>query len=691
MAQIAVDNTLEGQLANEYHEAKEALRPLEQGFNEKESILVSKLADTMTPGFKSRVTDSKLSTIILERAARVMAQVPTGKVQALTKADAGKSALMNLFLTRYIIPNSNAQFDHLTKLRLWDLYSMVYGVMPVLYDYSITDTYIGPDFWIIPIRDWLPQPGKLSIQDSDHCFVRTRVSVSWLEGLNRDTWDGEVLDYVIREAKKGGKSKTEQDQRQRSVVENMREESVPGGKGEAAQVELLTKYEAGEDGHWTSFFPDYDNRVGRDIENPHQNGKIPIRLKHCFPLIDSIYGLGDFERGKTLQFAMDSLINLYMDGVKMSIFPPTLLQEGGYIASTIKYQPGAKWVIKGPNAVDQLKISPQGLSTFQNTYGFLTSALQSQNGTSDTQVGSADSADSQFGRTPQALKMLAQRESTRDNWDRFMMEKAVEGLYEEMINLVSTNQEKPVDLHIFEAEIEQLKQAGLTDVMEVFESGKAAKITMSKRGKHGIGGCEYKYILDASTTMQKDQEAEHQTLNEIIQAITAAPQLLQVIQQYGKNLDVGELFKRYIISSGVTDWEKIITDQQQGTMSEGQMDQEQPQGPDINQVMQQLSGGQPEPEAPMDPKSDPQFAFMMQHFNELPEDTKHQIIQGFGIPTSGMPTTTAMGHLQQAGGQPGEEPAPEQPTDLSSVFNSEDPRVRALAEELAAHAGGGRG
>lgn len=578
----ATEKDVQHVLSTQYREAFDAQTPLLQSWDDKESMLISKLNDSSSPNFKSRVTDSRLSTIVFDRAGRVMSQLPTGSVHALTKADLGKSALMNLVLTKYIQPNANAQFNHLTKMRMWDLYSLVYGVQPMLYDYSVTNSYIGPESWLVPIRNWFPQPGKLSIEDSDYTFIENMVSVSWLQDRKGGSWDQENLQFVIDQAKKGGKSKTSLEFRKRSMTERQREWNTPGGKGPAAQVRLVTKYEAGPDGHWLTFCPDFDNKVVRDIENPHKNGRIPVVLKHCFPLIDSIYGLGDFERGKTLQFAMDSLINLYLDGVKMSIFPPLEINAEQVIASSIKYQPGAKWMVKSPDAVKHFEGNPQGMQTFNSTYQFLVGAMQAQNGTTDTSVSKADEGDPTLGKTPQALAMMKERESARDSWDRYMMETSLKNLYERMINLVSTNQEKPINLHIFDAEIKDLQRAGLEDVMEVFDSGKAGRISITKNGgkgkngKYGLGGCEYCYQIEIGSTMESDQLAEHQNLKELLELYMKDPMLAYQLQQDGKKFNLGNTFERYVQTSGVPDVDLIISsiDQKTAEASAGQQQQQ---------------------------------------------------------------------------------------------------------------------
>lgn len=572
------------QICDEYATDKTAIQNIVDTFDEKESMLISKVEDSMS--FKSKVTDSRLSTIIWERAGRVMGQLPTGMVKALSIKDKGKSTLMDIILQRYIQPNANAQFSHLTKLRMWDLYSMVYGVMPMMYDYRIDDDYVGPDSWLIPIRNWIPQKGKLTMQDSDYCHVENYVSVRWLQtklkAKNGD-WEKTALKYIIESAKEG--SRMQKESRDESYVENDREQSKQGSKGKASQVKIVTRYEAGEDGRWVMFCPDYDNKIIRDIVNPHKNGKIPIVLKYCFPLVDSIYGLGDFERGKTLQYAMDSLINLYLDGVKMSVFPPTIMNPNGIVASSVRYSPGARWLENIPNSIRPYNTNPQGLSTFQSTYQFLIGSILNQNGTTDTAASASSTSDPGFGKTPEALKQLQARENTRDNWDRFMMEQSIEELYDGFVNLVSQKQPKPINLALFDEEITLIKDI-YPDVEEILtesDSGAYAELTVSKKE---IGDTTYKYYIDASSTNRKDDAAQSEALSNLLLIVSKIPGLSQELAKNGLKYNVGEHIKRIFATSGVEGYDKIVVGMTQEDMMKAEMES---QG-NMNQPQQTVGG-----------------------------------------------------------------------------------------------------
>ena len=634
----------------EFKEDYNAQQLMHEGWDEKENLLISKLGDSVSAQFNSKVTDGRLSTIVIERAARVMAQLPTGVIRALTKKNRGLGQLMSLFLTRYVQPNDNAQFKHLTKLRMVDLLSQVYGVIPVLYDLSVTDKYMGPSCHILPIRNWYPQQGKFSVDDSDHNHVETFVSNSWLKSQKgKGSWSDAVLDYVIKQVdENGGTSPAERDQNQTSVVERDRQPTTSGGKGDAGQIRLVTRYENGSDGHWKTFFPDYDNIMGRDAKS--KDGFIPIVTKHHIPLIDSIYGLGAFERGKSLQYAMDSLVAMYFAGVQMSIFPPRIIQKDGVVKTSLNYAPGATWIETVKDSIRNYTVSPDGLQSFQSTYGWLTGSLLNQNGTTDTTTTAESSSDPSAGKTPQALKLQAARESAADAWDRAMMEDFLGTMYERMINLAPLTP-KPFTFHIFDEEIQGIRDSGLKDVMDVFDTEKEAKVTLTKEA---MRQASFKFIIDAGTTMQQDQESEHAVYDELLNKFASTPQLIPAIEADGYKVHLGELARQYVITGGAKDPEKIISKIEEAKASAAGAPGQPalppgqaglpapgtpagPSGADMAQILSGQPTQAPAPVAPPDPSKDPDHQFIMANFNRFPAATQRALIAAAtGNPAVGM-------------------------------------------------------
>ncbi len=557
-------------------------------WDEKEAMLLGRPKTRQAKSAKSQVYDPRAATIVMERSARVMAQMPTGKVQAYSEDDKGKNILMNSILNNYVIPNGNTQFDQITKLRLLDMYSLAYGSFGVIVDWHVSESYVGPDISLIPMRSLFLEAGCTNDQTANFVFVSSEQTLGWLK-KQRGQWNADNIAHIAAKIGSGaGIQAKKSSPNNSSFVERQNIENInaKNGKGQYANVLLVTRYERNR---WVTFAPDYDYIILRDIPSPHCDGELPVVMKHAFPLLDRPYGLGEFERGKTLQYAINSLINLYLDGVKMAIYPPLLLDPNKIVASSIKYQPAAKW-LGTKDSIQPFNISPQGAQTFQSTYSFLIAALLNQAGTTDTSTTAQ--TDPGMGRTPDAIKFLSARESSRDNWDRFQMEKTTERIFTKYANLIANKQEQPIRVEMFNTEIEKIAKIfpDVKDFTKIYSSGDFGHMTVTrdmlvdkkndsdiykaqakekqiaqkenrkvrKVTKYKV--CKYRYTADAGSTMKYDEAKEKQALSEILKLLIKNPNIIEQIKSSGKNIDWGELLKRWFISSGANDWDKILTD-----------------------------------------------------------------------------------------------------------------------------------
>lgn len=621
------------QLLTERQASVDAQKTVQSAWSDRERMLINRPADSYTQKTgKSQVTDAHISTLAFERQARVGAQLPTGVIYSLESKDEKSSLLMNLVLNKYILPNANSQMDALTKLRMSGVYASVYGACPILYDYRVDDEYIGPDFWIIQPRNFFPQPGKNSIRDCDWVMISEIRSMAFFDSIlkrNKTSWNKDAINKLKQLTKDGATPSRDIDSSKKSAIENVRNSGRPfAGKGGTARIELVTKYEKGVNGHWITFAPDFKEAGElRNISNPHKSGRIPVVMRQCFPLVESIWGLGDFERGMTLQKAKDSLINLYLDGVKLAIFRPLKINPTQATMSTIKMEAGARWLMQDPNAVMPYDSGgAEALNNFQGTYEFLTSALLNQFGSNSQQVSKTDSGNPSLGKTPEAIKAQNDREDSRDNWDRFQLEKTIEDLLEGMINLLAENQEKPINFHIFDSDAEQVTNRFGTKAADgsvkppdfITPLGRSAKVTLAKSLLKG----SYRFIVDASSTMREQEDAQNESLVQIMNLYIANPQVYdQLLQRDGYQFKFGSALKTYIYNSGVNDPESIITklagqsNPNAQPAAPSQPPQMQPaqihpsqlqsiQDPQIRQMAQQLfgQGQQPAPQQPMMPQ-----------------------------------------------------------------------------------------
>lgn len=554
------------EVQDHYQSSDSYLSTLRDDWDDLEAMLIVRLTDSLTNTTNNKIFDPILSSIVYERAARVMAQNPKGKAYAQSSDDVGKNMLMNLLL-KYYYKNATEQDSMLVKLRLWDLYSLVYGSMFALVPWRVNQqkSYIGPELNILPIRDCFPQPTKSSVPDMDWFTVRNVVSIDWLKQQDPDVWDMEeieALDEELRNAEDGGDTEGQSLESKQSYVERT---FFPSTFSDVAypQVEMLTEYRKDK---WITWTPQrIDSKtsqprvlrvVGNEDKPAYPDYKLPIVGKHAFPLIDSPIGFGEFARGKSLQMGINSLWNLYMQGVKYSIFPPLHINPENVVPSSIKWGAGEFWFMDHPNKdIQPMQIRPNGIETFHSTYGALKSAIESQAGTSSVRE-SADTKSS-LGKTPQAIAFIARKEDARDEWDRVMMEQAIEKVYERWISLTVENMEEEVHLRLFEDEIQDIEETH-PDVVELYKSGKRGE---AKIKKNDIDAA-YDFILETGSTVKPDLEAEQKNITSVLKAVLENPAIIESLQAEGKSINIPELFKRWLQAGGIKDYDKIVVEKE---------------------------------------------------------------------------------------------------------------------------------
>lgn len=576
---MAKENTA---LIDDYQASLGAMETTHNSLEEKEKILLSQpLGKVSKEETKTKISDPTLLSAVIKQNNSVMAQMPSGKITALTKQNRGKSLFMDLIFHNHVIPHATSQYDVFTKLWLLSFYRKVYGSMPALVDFVHGGGYgkgnAGPDFTILPIRSVIPQVGKYTESDCDYLYVRSRVSKTWLESRSKDdNWKN--INKVL-ETK--GDFSTEF--KNTSYVEQKTESGV----GHRDEYEIITRYEPDK---WTTFHATTQEKL-REIDNPQKNNQIPVVMCHSYPLLDRFIGLGDFERGKDLYTAVGSLISLYLDGAKVGIFPSLKIDPAAIENwSEIKQHgigPGQIWLMKSQmfDKLEQMSVKPD-LNTFQSTYQFLKAAIMTVTNTSDTTINSA--TDPGFGKTPQALKMQAFTQGMQTQFDRRMLELSTEKIFDRMIDLVAKRQEKPMKLFLKEADLRAVEEIA-PDVVEMFEVGGMGQVKIKPQD---INNVDYRYEIDAGSTVKKDEILENQTLTEILGFVMKIPGAMEAAAQGGmvplgdKQLSLGELIKRWVISSGITDWDKIITDNEQGDNAINM------ENPDMAQAVNGMMGGQ---------------------------------------------------------------------------------------------------
>ena len=486
-------------------------------FDSWEAMLLGQVYDSVSKSIDgSKITDSYAMTLAKERADRVVAKLPEGQTLPIGKADLGKAAFMDIIRQKWIYPNANAQHPFLEKLNMWQLYSSVYGYMPMYYDWNVSTTgYVGPDCWLWNPRNLIPQQGRTSIADMDYVTALTWVSKKYLEDMLETEgggWNADAIRALLE-----SDETTSQDTERDTETERVRI-----AQGTKKGICLATRYESGEDGEWITFAPDNGCIEVRRLKNPHKNGRIPFVIKYSQPTYDSFYGLGDFQRAKPLQYARDGLTNFYFKGIKMNLIPPIIVNANGVLKHTIDYREGSVMQETIPNSIRRLETSTAGLATYQGAQSNLTGSLLSQFGSQNASLPGAETLNPSQGKTPAAVNMYSEKEATRDGSDRRHLQTAIEQLTDGFFSLIVNIGTESIPVQLFANDIQEIAKTN-EDVLTLFESNVSLNSTPSAADlvikPETLKGVEYRFNMKGDSTTKTNKDAQRESLENFIGVI----------------------------------------------------------------------------------------------------------------------------------------------------------------------------
>lgn len=521
---------------------------------------------------KSILSTGELTTLNIDRACRVMAQLPQGRFYNYN-GNPGANMAMNVIFEYYVLPRAIQGGTMLSKLRTIDMYSGVFGTVPAFIDWVITDKYVGPDLRMVHPRRFRPQAGKLSLAEMEVSFLDTEVSTAWLESRKgKPGWNSEAIEKIIERHKKDDGEGPDDTERS------------PDERGKTKSG-VTIKHCFHSNGDWDVVDPLFTEYLCQQKE---YFCNIPIAVKNQYPKLDSFWAYSDFERGELTQKSIDTVTRLYLDSIEASINPPKIYDPEKVYLDSLKTK---DWYVKGDGKIDIPTLNPQGLSTFQSTYQILKANLLSLGATTDTSVSKG--TDPGFGKTPEALKQQGERQGARDAWDSYMMKEFIEDAFTKMADLIAKKGVHPFAFQLLDKAIDKIKEQYPDGDFSVF--GEAFEYGVVNIDPKYLEG-QYRYVMDEGSTMMKKDDTGEKLIN-LLMLYSKNPQIQADLQLRGERVDFGEAFKRILLDGGIQDADRILVqaenpESMQGIGPEGAtvdpMGQEAPQDfsqlpPDIQQ------------------------------------------------------------------------------------------------------------
>jgi len=581
-------------------------------FDSLEAMDSAQIFDDVSKSTKNGLTNSATATIYWERACRVVGQLPEGFTKALGNKDKGKAMLVELLRTKWFQPNATSQDSLKNKILMFKYNASKYPFAVMHVDVVLSPSgYYGPDVFNINPRNFIPQNGISTIDEMDYCHHVAKKSFGFFEDLLENEEDNSSWNMdVIRELENELREATRESSPERDT-KNEQDRS-----GSVKLIDVVTRYEAGEDGRWITFLPKFGHRIIRDIKNPHKNGKLPFVDLFSIPSSDTFYPTSDFQRSMPIQAAINGLMNYYFQAIKRNIAPIIAYNIQSAVDHTIENKPNALWAFNGNPEFRVAETSTAGLSTFQSAMSILMGQLQSIAGTTDTLQNAETAADPGFGKTPEALQMIQQRESTRDAQDRAFLEEALKKVYDLVFSIIPTITEK-IDINLFADEIVDICKLGYDDVLDLFtedengitrsnpnaelvkkqlvslvesDSGNQVKLTINPEKLKGL---EYRFELEPGTTAKKTNEQQLKAFTDLFGFLGTIQNVVDSWQQaHGKTMNLEFIADKFGILADIDGMEQLFIDAPQ--MPANQQPEPAPQGQPAPQVQQEPT--QPETE-----------------------------------------------------------------------------------------------
>lgn len=498
---------------------------------------------------KSILSTGELTTLTIDRACRVMAQLPSGRFYNVS-GKPGANMAMNLIFEHYVLPNANQGGTMLAKLRTIDMYSGVFGTIPAFIEWVANDKYLGPDLRMIHPRRAKPQAGKNSLGEMEVFFVDTEVSRDFLESKKGSgVWKD--IDKVLAHDQKKLDEGTGSEQVERSPDERNK-----------TKTGITLRHSFFANGDW---IVDHKPTGTILVKEAKWYCDLPISAKHQYPKLDSFWSYSDFERGELSQKSIDTLTRLHLDGLDKMIDPPMVTDPEQVVLSSLNTK---RYYVKNGNygAITFPQINPQALNAFQSTYPVMRANLLSLSASGDTSI--SKETDAGFGKTPEALKQQGARQGARDAWDTAMMKDFIEDSFTKMANLIAMKGLNKIAFQLLGTSIQKIKEQypgeDFSILGEDWENGNVEidvnvlkEQVVNEKGEYEYIPGEFRYVMDEGSTLVKKDDTSAQLL-EFVKIYNQFPQIQMDLQMRGQRFDQGEAFKRAITDIGIQDAEKII-------------------------------------------------------------------------------------------------------------------------------------
>lgn len=540
----------ESDLFSAINDAKKYMRPLFEPFQEFERIARNRPHPGIDRAYP-KVTDGTTASVIQKTPRRIIQQLPSGTVTS--PANDWLTIVAEFILTDKILPNANGQYAFIQKV--WNAVSkaLTYGAQPAYISFVKRGKYIGTDMTLPYVKDVFLEPGKLSDRDSNYIIMRSWYQPRDIKAIianqnklkEKADERGDEFDYggwdlkVLAEIQDSMSQKDDL-----TTTPSERDKNNRSGG-----IEIYHVFQRGKKSQFYSFHMASQQVVRRRI-NKDPTGNIPIHFLYSDTDGSNPLGRGFVELVGAMQNLMDAEVQMYQYNRALMLNPP-MVKRGSWNKNQAKLAPNVLVDLgSDPNAIwDTVKIDSSAIANFPNNYGLMKSQLLNLLSSPDTSI-SADVGNPGFSKTDAGVKTRQQTLNVDDNYIRRQTESWLQQVYTTMLNLYFAERTDVDTLQLDQdtaAEIAEIDPSLVNDKNQI-------RIDYANETE------ALDYMVDAGTSEVQENSDEIDKLKEVLADVNQNPYSIQYVQQAGKELNLGEVYRQLFEKLGLKNMDKILTD-----------------------------------------------------------------------------------------------------------------------------------
>lgn len=586
------------ELADSHNQSKSFSDEYRKPFGEFERISANK-PPTNLPDIYPLITDGTLSSLMAEKPMRIWAQLQSGRFKptpgTLQDFPEYKKEMLNIFWANKVVKYANSDAPFFAKLQVAEHKASIYGTQPVLLFNVNKPHYTGADFMLVSPRTTHFEPGKSSAWGSDYIWhdqhytkLQVKRIIRILErSEDKSGWDLQALKEIYN-----SDAFTSPDE------DSLTEEEKRASEHRSV-ITLSTCYHRGYGAPFITIVPKNGNssslevmKIVRRRKNDDRSGGIPIKFMYNRYDLSNPFGVSEVALAGPTQNTLDFHTAAHALATQQGLEPSLKIKGDpdttGMDLDSLIWSPGQHMYV-GDGDFDVVNPNTSTYSQFPNTMSMYKTQVMNLHGTSDMSSSSASSGDSTFSKTQAGVKFQAERGNTRDNFsrqrcDEFLSELAV-GLMQMTLSKVHGTEV----VEITESQRDKLTAAG----HEVPEGVDSITIEFEE-----LRDAVLDYEVDANSSKLSDDAEAREIIIETIKVLFEVPELDTIMAEDGKKLNMGELIKRLLTTSGIEGVEKIITDMSPEEIAAMQATTQPPMPPEGGEMMQQQLPQELPPEQP---------------------------------------------------------------------------------------------